>query len=573
MMPGVKVTSHEFGEHIHADVQAIIMAEYPAGLYWPGTQSYIRDNCLYFGHPGFDGIMRWVSEGKPTMTQTKIDQAEADSLINMVEQYLESNENGELRALLELAQDEETPALMRQTAHRAYNMMMELLNSTSGDEPPPSGGAPKSVAEFVIAEAAAQDASPERQAYLDDAVEALDAEREAYLDGFLVDELAGYRKQSLTFDVSQEVADKVARALYASGKWDGLEPLHVNADPRDVSPQEGTDYDFPQRQSRFTLRYKQGCKWLVVSYAWSDDEAVLFGTVDEARMFAQSYVYDNDLEGDVEFECRRYDGTDSTRFTILSGDVLMPADEDDDDNETLGKGKLTLGALNRQTVELKQRVAQLTAERDELLAVLTEMEAEVNALLARKGRAYKADPLLADASIVQQLEAELDFAQTAPPVEFRTLVQLMSWDPRQSVTYQTGKADADLSAHLNDGWTIINLTINTVVGNDGTRHYRYVTLQRAVQPVPAPVPPAPDGGEGKEAVSPEGENAALANAQGEKSPSPDLLANKPIGRAIREHGLSAVTDAMNAQVVQAARNAYEAADDDHMPALALAEVV
>jgi len=217
-----------------------------------------------------------------------------------------------------------------------------------------------------------------------------------------------------------------------------------------------------------------------------------------------------------------------------------------------------VGALKRQTVHHARRVAQLIAERDELLAVLTEMEAEVNALLARKGRAYKADPHLADASIVQQMEAELDFAQTATSVELRTLVQQLWWDPRSSVTAQTAKCDADLASHLNEGWAIVNITINTVVGHDGTRHYRYVTLQRAVPvpaPVPAPVPPAPDGGQ-------VGTTLTLADVKGDKSSSPDLLANKPIGQAIRENGLKAVTEVMNAAVVDAARRAYEDDGDE-----------
>jgi hypothetical protein len=59
------------------------------------------------------------------------------------------------------------------------------------------------------------------------------------------------------------------------------------------------------------------------------------------------------------------------------------------------------------------------------------------------------------------------------PIAIKTLIQMLSTD--------TDEDDQELALHLNTGWRVMNITVNTYFGTDVTSHRRVITLSRPVK--------------------------------------------------------------------------------------------
>ena len=122
--------------------------------------------------------------------------------------------------------------------------------------------------------------------------------------------------------------------------------------------------------------------------------------------------------------------------------------------------------------------------------------------------------------------------------EIRTLLQYMGSKRPEA----KAAADQELTQHLNDGWAILNLTVLPSDQAEINEVVRVVTLQRVKPAARASAPPVyiPD------ALPTRGEE--LLN---------QALEDMPIARAMQQHGVEAVMNAMNERARAAGQRAFE----------------
>jgi len=191
-----------------------------------------------------------------------------------------------------------------------------------------------------------------------------------------------------------------------------------------------------------------------------------------------------------------------------STDAPSP-DAQDEDEEAIQAAEINrlnahLADREAKLTMLEQAVADVTREKEEAQAIQT--------LIFKTNQRLHGELRDANKKLVQY-EASQE-GDTPPlsmpcggagggvePVEVKTLIQQLR--PGQAETI--AKWDAELAQTLSDGWTILNITVNTTGGSGNPEHHRIVTLSRPLQ--------QPDD-------TPEDETTAAATAPQETPPLP-----------------------------------------------------